>query len=108
MAGVSLNNQLDDIQADPDAFMKRVQANNDRPTMSTDIKKFFVDHAQGFRNSFAGMNTLPGMQPAAAGMAALPGIDNLAGGLNLGKPLNITGQADLTVNNEIKLSIDDS
>lgn len=47
------------------------------------------------------------MQPATAGMATLPGIDNLAGGLNLGKPLNITGQADLTVNNEIKLSIDD-
>lgn len=108
MAGVSLNNRLDEIQADPDAFMKRVQANNDRPTMWTDIKNFFADHAQGFTNAFAGMNTLPGMQPATAGMAQLPGIDNLAYGMNLGKPFSIEGKADLTVTNEVKLSIDDS
>lgn len=108
MAGVSLNNRLDEIQADPDAFMKRVQANNDRPTMWTDIKNFFADHAQGFTNAFAGMNTLPGMQPATAGMAQLPGIDNLAYGMNLGKPFSVQGKADLTVTNEVKLSIDDS
>jgi len=103
-----LNNQLVDVKNDPDAFLKRVQANNDRPTLWTDIKNFFTDHAQGFTNAFAGMNTLPGMQPAAAGMAALPGIDNLAGGLNLGKPFSVQGKADLTVTNEVKLSIDDS
>ncbi|HDX5343354.1 TPA: tape measure protein [Citrobacter sedlakii] len=108
MAGVSLNNRLDEIQADPDAFMKRVQANNDRPTMWTDIKNFFADHAQGFTNAFVGMNTLPGMQPATAGMAQLPGIDNLAYGMNLGKPFSVQGKADLTVTNEVKLSIDDS
>lgn len=33
MAGVSLNNQLDDIQADPQSFLAKVQANNNRPTM---------------------------------------------------------------------------
>lgn len=108
IAGVSLNNRLDEIQADPDAFMKRVQANNDRPTMWTDIKNFFADHAQGFTNAFAGMNTLPGMQPAAAGMAQLPGIDNLAYGMNPGRPFSVEGKADLTVTNEVKLSIDDS
>lgn len=108
MAGVSLNNRLSEIQADPDAFMKKVQANNDRPTLWTDIKNFFADHAQGFTNAFAGMNTLPGIQPATAGMAQLPGIDNLAYGMNLGKPFSIEGKADLTVTNEVKLSIDDS
>lgn len=108
MAGVSLNNRLDEIQADPDAFMKRVQANNNRPTLWTDIKNFFADHAQGFTNAFAGMNTLPGMQPAAAGMAQLPGIDNLTYGMNLGKPFSVEGKADLTVTNEVKLSIEDS
>ena len=108
IAGVSLNNRLDEIQADPDAFMKRVQANNNRPTLWTDIKNFFADHAQGFTNAFSGMNTLPGLQPATAGMAQLPGIDNLAYGMNLGKPLSLEGKADLTVTNEVKLSIDDS
>ncbi|ASQ16708.1 tape measure protein [Enterobacter cloacae] len=108
MAGVSLNNRLSEIQADPDAFMKKVQANNDRPTLWTDIKNFFADHAQGFTNAFAGMNTLPGIQPATAGMAQLPGIDNLAYGMNLGKPFSVEGKADLTVTNEVKLSIDDS
>ncbi len=108
MAGVSLNNRLSEIQADPDAFMKKVQANNDRPTLWTDIKNFFAAHAQGFTNAFAGMNTLPGIQPATAGMAQLPGIDNLAYGMNLGKPFSIEGKADLTVTNEVKLSIDDS
>lgn len=54
------------------------------------------------------MNTLPGIQPATAGMAQLPGIDNLAYGMNLGKPFSIEGKADLTVTNEVKLSIDDS
>ena len=33
MAGVSLNNQLDDIQADPQSFLAEVQANNDKPTL---------------------------------------------------------------------------
>ncbi|MGK4351673.1 hypothetical protein ACSMFN_15520 [Enterobacter sichuanensis] len=41
-------------------------------------------------------------------MAQQPGIDNLAYGMNLGKPLSIEGKADLTVTNEVKLSIDDS
>ncbi|EMG7904215.1 tape measure protein [Enterobacter hormaechei] len=108
MAGVSLNNRLDEIQADPDAFMKKVQANNDKPTLWTDIKNFFADHAQGFTDAFSGMNTLPGMQPATAGMAQLPGIDNLAYSMNLGKPFSVEGKADLTVTNEVKLSIDDS
>ncbi|ELO6878160.1 tape measure protein [Escherichia coli] len=108
MAGVSLSNRLDEVQADPQGFLAKVQANNDRPTMWTDIKNFFADHAQGFTNAFAGMNTLPGMQPATAGMVQLPGIDNLAYGMNLGKPLSVEGKADLTVTNEVKLSIDDS
>lgn len=108
MAGVSLNNQLDDIQADPQGFLAKVQANNDKPTLWTDIKNFFADHAQGFTNAFSGMNTLPGLQTATAGMAQLPGIDNLAYGMNLGKPFGVEGKADLTVTNEVKLSIDDS
>ena len=108
MAGVSINNRLDEIQADPDAFMKKVQENNNRPTMWTDLKNFFAEHMGGFTDSFAGMNTLPTMQPASLGMAQLPGIDNLAYGMNLGKPFNVEGKADLTVTNEIKLSLDDS
>lgn len=108
IAGVSLNNRLDEIQADPQGFLAKVQANNDKPTLWTDIKNFFADHAQGFNNAFVGMNTLPGLQPASAGMAQLPSIDNLAYGMNLGKPFSIEGKADLTVTNEVKLSIDDS
>lgn len=119
IAGVSLWNQVDDVQADPQAFLKKVQENNDRPTMWTDIKEFFATHSMGLTNSFVGMNTLPGMpgmQPAIAGqsgmtyqpMAQLPGIDNLATRLGLDKPISIEGKADITVQNEIKLSIDDS
>lgn len=119
IAGVSLWNQVDEVQADPQAFLKKVQENNDRPTMWTDIKDFFATHSQGFANSLVGMSTLPGlpgMQPAVVGqpgmtyqpMAQLPGIDNLAASLGLDKPIAVTGSADLTVQNEIKLSIDGS
>ncbi|WMY75831.1 tape measure protein [Buttiauxella selenatireducens] len=119
IAGVSLWNQVDEVQADPQAFLKNVQKNNNRPTMWTDIKEFFATHSLGLTNSFVGMNTLPGlpgMQPAVAGqsgmtyqpMAQLPGIDNLATSLGLDKPLEVAGKADLQVNNEIKLTFDDS
>ncbi|WP_312284558.1 tape measure protein [Yokenella regensburgei] len=41
IAAVSLNDRLDQIQADPEAFKRKVQENNDRPTMWTDIKEAF-------------------------------------------------------------------
>lgn len=41
LAAVSLNDRLDQIQADPEAFKRKVQENNDRPTMWDDIKQAF-------------------------------------------------------------------
>lgn len=41
IAAVSLNDRLDQIQADPEAFKRKVQENNDRPTLWTDIKEAF-------------------------------------------------------------------
>jgi tape measure domain-containing protein len=41
IAAVSLNDRLDQIQAYPEAFKRKVQENNDRPTLWTDIKEAF-------------------------------------------------------------------
>lgn len=41
IAAVSLNDRLDQIQADPEAFKRKVQENNDRPTLWTDIMEAF-------------------------------------------------------------------
>lgn len=41
IAAVSLNDRLDQIQADPEAFKRKVQESNDRPTLWTDIKEAF-------------------------------------------------------------------
>ncbi|WP_225823418.1 tape measure protein [Pluralibacter gergoviae] len=41
IAAVSLNDRLDQIQAYPEAFKRKVQENNDRPTLWTDIKETF-------------------------------------------------------------------
>ncbi|HGH4676365.1 TPA: tape measure protein [Enterobacter bugandensis] len=41
IAAVSLNDRLDQIQADPEAFKRKVQENNDRPTLWTDIMETF-------------------------------------------------------------------
>lgn len=41
IAAVSLNDRLDQIQADPEAFKRKVQQNNDRPTLWADIKETF-------------------------------------------------------------------
>ncbi|HFS8110770.1 TPA: tape measure protein [Enterobacter asburiae] len=41
IAAVSLNDRLDQIQADPEAFKRKVQENKDRPTLWTDIMEAF-------------------------------------------------------------------
>ena len=41
IAAVSLNDRLDQIQADPEAFKRKVQENRDRPTLWTDIMEAF-------------------------------------------------------------------
>lgn len=41
IAAVSLTDRLDQIQADPEAFKRKVQESNDRPTLWTDIKEAF-------------------------------------------------------------------
>lgn len=41
IAAVSLNDRLDQIQADPEAFKRKVQESNDRPILWTDIKEAF-------------------------------------------------------------------
>lgn len=41
IAAVSLNDRLDQIQADPEAFKRKVQENRDRPSLWTDIMEAF-------------------------------------------------------------------
>lgn len=41
IAAVSLNDRLDQIQTDPEAFKRKVQENRDRPTLWTDIMEAF-------------------------------------------------------------------
>jgi len=41
IGAVSLNDRLDQIQADPEAFKRKVQENKDRPTLWTDIMEAF-------------------------------------------------------------------
>ena len=41
IAAASLNDRLDQIQADPEAFKRNVQENRDRPTLWTDIMEAF-------------------------------------------------------------------
>lgn len=41
VAAFSLNDRIDEIQKDPEAFKRKVQENNDRPTMWTDLKEAF-------------------------------------------------------------------
>lgn len=41
ITAVSLNDRLDQIQADPEAFKRKVQENRDRPTLWTDIMEAF-------------------------------------------------------------------
>ncbi|WP_454778818.1 tape measure protein [Klebsiella michiganensis] len=112
IAAVSLNDRMDTVQADPDGFLKKVQANNDRPTMWTDVKNFVADHFGGFANTFASASTVPGLQPQSAmtyqPMAQMPGINNLAAGIGLDRPVEVSGKADLKVQTEVKLTLDDS
>ncbi len=37
LAAMSINNRIDEIQADPEAFKREVEANNNRPTVWTDL-----------------------------------------------------------------------
>lgn len=112
IAALSLNDRMDAVQADPDGFMKKVQANNDRPTIWTDVKNFLADHFGGFANTLASASTVPGLQPQSAmtyqPMAQMPGINNLAAGIGLDRPVEVSGKADLKVQTEVKLTLDDS
>ncbi|WP_407732135.1 tape measure protein [Pseudocitrobacter faecalis] len=104
IAAVSLNDQLDKIQADPDAFIKQVQANNDRPTMWTDIKKFFVDHTQGFTNTFTGANTLPGVSPLPTPTFTPPTLENIA--QRQPYNFNVRGEANIKLS-PIEINVND-
>ncbi|WIO42466.1 tape measure protein [Klebsiella electrica] len=96
IAAVSLNDRVGAVQADPDGFLKKVQANNDKPTLWTDIKNFV---ATTF-GSYGGSPYTQGPQ--------LPGINNLAAGIGAGRPVEVEGMADLKVQTEVKLTLDDS
>lgn len=104
IAAVSLNNRLDEIQADPDAFMKQVQANNDQPTMWTDIKKFFADHTQGFTNAFTGTNTLPGVSPLPTPTFTPPTLENIA--QRQPYNFNVRGEANIKLS-PIEINVND-
>lgn len=45
MAFMSVNSRFDEIQADPDAFKREVDANNSRPTVWTDIMNAFRERS---------------------------------------------------------------
>lgn len=96
IAAVSLNDRVGAVQADPEGFLKKVQANNDKPTLWTDIKNFVAETFGGYGGS-----------PYAQG-PQLPGINNLAVGIGVGRPVEVEGRADLKVQTEVKLTLDDS
>ena len=95
IAAVSLNDRVGAVQADPNGFLKKVQANNDKPTMWTDIKNFVADTFSGSGGSLYAQGP------------QLPGINNLAAGIGAGRPVEVEGRADLKVQTEVKLTLDD-
>ncbi|HAU5793597.1 TPA: tape measure protein [Citrobacter amalonaticus] len=115
MAFMSVNSRFDEIQADPDAFKREVDANNNRPTVWTDIMNAFRQRSvQSQQNNPGGPDWLTkptdktGWSPSYAQpmIAPLPAQAPAPAALPAWANIPLRGEAEVTIK-PIELNIND-